>query len=176
MHQQLCYNIPLRIASDTPQEFRYEIAETFFEQYSNGEIKGGNLTASVSLQKKNSAYLLHISIVGYVLVTCDRCLDLCKQAVDISEEITANVSEETLFDPGTTNICVSGQDTELNISDLLHELMVVSLPVKRIHLPKVFGEDCNPEMINILNKYITVDEETSTDSRWDKLKELKSNT
>lgn len=166
------YNIPLRINAGITEVFPIDIDNAFFTHFENSELKGGELKAKVSLTRNENSYLLSIAIKGYTIVVCDRCLDLCKQSIDVSDEIIADISTETNFDTGDVNITVATNDNYLDMSILFHDMIVTALPVKRIHNKKMGKEQiCNPEMIEILKKYIA-DKSTQIDARWNKLNEL----
>jgi len=168
------YLIPLRINTGTTEVFGFDIDHTFFAGFEVSELKDGVLTARVSLTRNDDSYLIGIAIKGYAEVACDRCLDLCKQSIDISDEIVADIADETNFDTGDINISVASNDNYLDMSVLFHDLIITALPVKRVH-DKKMGKDqvCNPEMIKLLKQYIT-DEPQTRDPRWDKLNELKN--
>jgi len=162
----------MRLGVGNSQSYSFDIDEQFFSGIDSSEIKSGKLKSLLTLMQQDSSYIMQFSVEGFVSVICDRCLDLCKVPVQVESEIVANIGEETVFDTGSDNITVAGTDNELNISILLYELIVTSLPFKRVHNTEMGADQlCNPEMIKILNKYL-VENENPTDPRWDKLKEL----
>ncbi|NLA24575.1 MAG: DUF177 domain-containing protein [Bacteroidales bacterium] len=175
MEKEAQYLISLQLDHGKTTVSNFKLDNAFFESIDNDELHGGEIEAEVQLTKNSNSFLLEIYIEGLVLLTCDRCLDLCKVELIADDEIIAEYAEETNFDTGKDNITVLMGETELNIKSLFRDLILTSLPVKRVHNPELGIEQvCNSEMIEILNKHIK-EESDYIDPRWEKLKDLKTN-
>tara|TARA_B100000579_G_C22462713_1_gene679682 strand:+ start:108 stop:329 length:222 start_codon:yes stop_codon:yes gene_type:complete len=61
----------------------------------------------------------------------------------------------------------------LNLKQLIYELIIVSVPKKRVHpIDKKGNNTCNQEMVALVKKY-TESQKMSSDPRWEGLKNLK---
>jgi len=172
VHKCSSYIVSIRLGVENSQTYCFDINERFFSLFEEPVIKAGELQARLILTQEATSYLMQFFIEGFVQVECDRCLELCKQPVQVDTEIIANIGQETVFDTNTDNISIASTDSELDVSGLLYELIILSLPYQRIHNSE-YGENqvCRPDMIEILNRYI-IEEEKHIDPRWEKLQEI----
>ena len=70
-------------------------------------------------------------------------------------------------------IFINESDKELNLDNILYEMIVLAFPTKRQHkLNSVKNDECNKEMVNLINKY-SIKEQKDFDPRWEALKKLK---
>ncbi|MBR1889161.1 MAG: DUF177 domain-containing protein [Alloprevotella sp.] len=117
--------------------------DAFFGQLEQDEIRGGNVTATYSVSKPNSASTkIEIELSGQVKVACDRCLNDLNLDVDFADESTfASNSEEQAFyytdarHPGL-----------FNLGWYLYESIVTSLPIERFHEQA----DCDADMTRLI--------------------------
>ena len=68
-------------------------------------------------------------------------------------------------------LIIPHNEYELDISQYIYELIILSVPVKRIH-PKIVNGTLKSDTIDKLKKMQEKAEKKDTDPRWDKLKEL----
>ena len=68
--------IDLKSLNDSPLELNWELCDDYFEALEDAEIRSGKVAVCVSLQKTADSYALSIKTEGFVIVTCDRCLEL----------------------------------------------------------------------------------------------------
>ena len=88
------------------------------------------------------------------------------QLRDRGEELSERVREEkqNTLDEG---------DKELDLDNIFYEMIVLAFPTKRQHkLNSVNDDECNKEMVNLINKY-SIKENKNIDPRWEALKKLK---
>lgn len=167
------YKIPLKSLSVGKHEYSFHITDSFFRKDENSEIEGGNIDVKVRVKKSEYSSDISLSLEGMVTVLCDRCLTGLEIPVETTDEFV--VKEGLEFSEEENNIIVIPErEDDFDISWLLYELIVLSLPMKKVHEE----EDCNVEMINSLEKYAASDskeEQTSTDPRWDGLRKLLDN-
>ena len=70
-------------------------------------------------------------------------------------------------------IFINESEKELNLDNILYEMIVLAFPTKRQHkLNSVKNDECNKEMVNLINKY-SIKEKKDIDPRWEALKKLK---
>ena len=77
--------IDLKSLNDSSLELNWELCDDYFEALEDAEIRSGKVAVWVSLQKTTDSYALSIKTEGFVIVTCDRCLEDMEQP--ISQEL-----------------------------------------------------------------------------------------
>ena len=77
--------IDLKSLNDSSLELNWELCDDYFEALEDAEIRSGKVAVCVSLQKTADSYALSIKTEGFVIVTCDRCLEDMEQP--ISQEL-----------------------------------------------------------------------------------------
>ncbi len=146
--------------------------DTFFACFEYSEIEHGSVDVDVLLHKHSTFLELTIQTKGKIEVMCDRCTDQFFQEIEGERNVVVKFGDEFL-DDGDDLIVLPHSESELDISSLVYESIVLSIPSRRIH-PK--GE-CNEETLialeNIRIDEIKEDNETKSDPRWDALKKLK---
>lgn len=177
-------------------QFEYHIKNDFFDMYDYSEFNSTNIQVSIKMLKKTTMLELAISHQGTVNVPCDvtnEDFDLpvngqLNLVVKFGEEFN-NDSEDLLILPPS--------EFQLNIAQYIYEMIVLSVPYKRIH-PDIaanytdeeeleddldFLDSEDLEMINDddafddtelddTNTDENSDNDNDTDPRWDKLKQL----
>ena len=165
------YTIPIKGLGLGKHEFNFKIDSRLFEYFENSEIKEGNLSGKVTVNKKPLVIELHFNIQGKVNITCDQCLEYFNFPVQYNETVFTKFGEdsEELTDD---MIFLSPEDHEINISQFFYDFICLSLPYKRIHPNE--KSLCNKEMLNKLNKFlIRKENKIDEDPRWAELKKLK---
>jgi uncharacterized protein len=151
--------------------YDFEIGKEFFEDFEESEIKEGNLSASIELDKRSSHFDLIFKIRGEVRICCDRCLEMFLHPIECDNRLLVKFGVK--WDENDPEIItVPADEHELNIKQYLYEFIYLALPIQRIHPENENGEStCDPEMIKMLQQHI-VNEEKMNDPRWDELKKL----
>ncbi len=116
--------------------YEFQLDNVFFEAYEYSIVKKGELLVNVTLEKNNALNVVHCEIKGLVQLECDRCLSEYPQKVKVSEKayIKIGTEEEEIEDEV---IFMDKNETELDLSNYIYELITVSLPM--ISIPN----DCN---------------------------------
>ena len=139
-------------------------------------------------------YELNFDIEGFIMVPCDRCLDEMNLPVKTSDRLIVKFGKE-YTEESDEIVVIPEEEGIINVAWFLYEFIVLTIPLKHIHLP---GK-CNKTMTSKLKKHtpknveedddsldfegddddiviIDYDErESATDPRWDALKSLKDN-
>lgn len=156
-------------------QFDYQIDNSFFECFDYAEFSSANIKVDLVLEKKNTMLELYFKHVGSVNVPCDITgvdFDLpikgnLKLIVKFGEEFN-NENEELLILPHG--------EFQVDISQYIYEMIVLSVPVKRIH-PGVEDGTLESEAIETLEKLSPKineekEQEDEIDPRWAELKKL----
>ena len=151
--------------------FDFKVDNALFEAYGSTDIKDGDLSVGVTLERGESMLSLQTVIRGTVTVACDRCLEDMELPIEAQERMEAKFGEESSED----DACVTVAEDEgiLDVAWLIYELTALAIPVRHVHAP---GK-CNPAMIRVLEEHSAVrsgeGDEKATDPRWAALEQLK---
>ncbi|MDR2824263.1 MAG: DUF177 domain-containing protein [Prevotellaceae bacterium] len=183
------YNIYLKDLLQTSQEFDFELNNEFFKKIDSPEVERGSIKATVEARRKSQSFELKISLNGYVIVSCTRCLDDMRQLITHHETLMVKFGEE--FGEEDDTVIVPGTDGYINLAWFFYEMIVVNIPIKHIHA----AGECNNAMRQKLKKHsvrslndddenddnddfdsdMLDSDERETDPRWDKLKSVANN-
>ncbi|MBL4905479.1 MAG: DUF177 domain-containing protein [Flavobacteriaceae bacterium] len=152
--------------------FEYQIGKTFFEAYNFDEFFDATIQVTLELEKKSSLLALSFSAKGTIHVACDVSGEPFDQEIDAKLSLIVNFGEE-FNDENEEILILPYSEFQLNVSQYIHEMIVLSVPTKRIH-PQVIDGTLESEALKKLEK-LRVKEKNTTenvDPRWDKLKSL----
>ncbi len=166
------FNIPfvgLKLGSHL---FKYQIDNTFFEAFNFNEYFNTRVTANATLVKKTTFIEISVQISGTVNLSCDIT------NIPYDQEITGNLDLVVKFgseynDNDIDILILSHGAYQLNIAQYIYELIILSVPAKRVH-PKVTDGTMQSKTLDILNssQKTVPAENAETDPRWDMLKNL----
>ena len=122
--------------------FDFKVDNALFEAYGSTDIKDGDLSVGVTLERGESMLSLQTVIRGTVTVACDRCLEDCRLPVAFDGTLLVRFSDEVADYDGEVMWLLPMED-EIDLKQYIYESIVLSLPYQRVH-PE--GE-CNPEML-----------------------------
>lgn len=168
------FNIPfigLKLGSHL---FEYKIDNTFFETFNFDEYFDADISAKVDFVKKTTLMEIDMHVKGTVNVPCDTTNVAFDQEIDGKLHLIVKFGPE--YNDDNEDILILPHEAyQLNIAQHMYELIVLSVPSKRIH-PKVIDGTMQSKALDKLNELqITTEktvEDTETDPRWDKLKNL----
>lgn len=148
--------------------FDFDIDKAFFEGIDDTLIEDATVKAVLVLDKKETMMIAEFSIEGHIFSPCDRCNDLMEIPVENQQRIVYKFGTE---DSGDENLIVLQPEAyEINVSEPLYELLVLSIPLRKIHDE---GE-CNEEVMQLYNQYIVNanepddwDDDFDEDEDWD---------
>ena len=166
---------------DGIHNFVFKIDNTFFELFNYSELTSGKLTAKVELNKTKTMLTFTTNIKGFVDLNCDYCLEQYQQTIEINNTTYVKFGEE--YNELDDNlIVIDKNETYFDIADLIYQLIVVNLPLKRIHpLDSNGNPGCNPGILNKINELLVEENKNERDesinSNWkNELKKLKNGT
>lgn len=141
--------------------YEFNIDKTFFEGVENTLIDDANVLVELAFEKKETMMIAEFSLSGTVATPCDRCNDPMEVQIHGDYRIVYKFGTEVSEDENL--IILHPESYELNVSAPIYELLVISLPARRIH-PE--GE-CNEEVMDLYNKYIVNANQPDDDDEWD---------
>ncbi|WP_422090139.1 YceD family protein [Tenacibaculum ovolyticum] len=169
------FNIPYVGLKEGSHLFEYQIGSTFFEAFKFDEFNNANLKTDINFVKKSTLFELSFSTKGTVNVPCDTTGELFDLEIEGFLDLVVKFGTE-YNDEHDEILILPHEAYEINVAQYIYELIVLSVPSKRIH-PDVLNGTMESEALNRLeklriNEEKTVEEKTSADPRWDKLKDL----
>lgn len=154
-------------------QFHYHIDNTFFKSFDYDEFNDCDVNITIKLEKKNTLLELSFFSEGIVNLPCDVTNELFDQTINGDFHLIVKFGLE--YNDDNEEILILPQEAyEIDIAQYIYELIVLSVPSKRVH-PDVLNGTMKHDALDVLEKLNhnkkTVDN-TTTDPRWDKLKDL----
>ncbi|MEN3323736.1 DUF177 domain-containing protein [Mariniflexile soesokkakense] len=155
--------------------FEYKIENAFFEYFEYEEFNDVNVDVHLVLEKKTTLLELNFKISGFVNVNCDLTNEPFNQPIKNEFDLVVKFGDE--YNDEFIDILIVPHGTyEINIQQYIYELIVLAVPIKRIH-PGVKDGTLDSDILKRLEelrpKLKEVKEtEEETDPRWNTLKKL----
>lgn len=154
--------------------FEYSIDNTFFEHFEYDEFNSADLKVDLILEKKTTMMELTFKASGTVNIFCDLTNEPYDQPINNELFLVVKFGEEYNDDNEDLLILPHGE-FEVNVQQYIYELIVLSVPSKRVH-PGVIDGTLRSEVLEKLEelspKVEEEKEEEDIDPRWNKLKNL----
>ncbi|WP_242083457.1 YceD family protein [Aestuariivivens sediminis] len=170
------FTIPFVGLKNGTHLFEYKIDKAFFEHFEYEDFNDVNIKVNVILNKKTTLLELHFEVSGNVNINCDVTNEPYDQDINTSFDLVVKFGNE--FDDEHIDILIIPHgEYEINIQQYIYELIVLAVPIKRIH-PGVKDGTLDSDILKKLEELSpklhrngqTNDEEI--DPRWDTLKKL----
>ncbi len=170
MKQDKVYKIPFKGLKLGKHQFNYVIEKEFFESYPYDEFINTDLTVIVDFNKKDTMLVLHFKMQGTVRINCDVSGEEFDQFIESSYELIVNFGSE-FNDDNDQILVVPHGEYELDISQYIYEMIILSVPTKRIH-PGVIDGTLKSKALDKLEELQNRKQKEQIDPRWEKLKGL----
>jgi uncharacterized metal-binding protein YceD (DUF177 family) len=153
--------------------FQYQINNKFFENFDFDEYENSAIKVQAVLDKKSTFMELDLNHSGTVNVACDTTGEFFHLEIASKIRVVIQFGEEFNNDNDELLIIPHGEH-QLDISQYIYEMIVLSVPLKREH-PGIKDGTLQSTVLEKLKelevKEVTKQEE-DIDPRWDKLKQL----
>ena len=143
------FTIPLAGLPFGHTDYQYVINDKFFEDRDYSEVKKGIVNLHLGVEKMETMFVLTMNFEGKVVLQCDRCGDDYEQKIEDSAEIYLKYGAEK-DDEGEDVIIITKDDSEFDLSDLIYEYIILSLPIHRTHDDESL---CNQEVLAKLHNF-----------------------
>ncbi|TJY34843.1 YceD family protein [Pontimicrobium aquaticum] len=155
--------------------FEYKIDNKFFKHFEYDEFNDADLDIVVVLNKKTTLLELYFKATGTVNINCDLTNEPFNQVINSDFNLVVKFGNK-YNDENEEILIIPHSEYEINISQYIYELIVLSVPFKRIH-PGVQDGTINSEILEKLEELSpkNLEEKTnneSIDPRWNTLKKL----
>ena len=167
------FTIPLAGLPFGHTDYQYVINDKFFEDRDYSEVKKGVVNLHLGVEKMETMFVLTMNFEGKVFLQCDRCGDDYEQKIEDSAEIYLKYGAEK-NDEGEDVIIITKDDSEFDLSDLIYEYIILSLPIHRTHDDESL---CNQEVLAKLHNFSQSEakNEEEEENPWKQMmKDLKS--
>ncbi|RZJ35218.1 MAG: DUF177 domain-containing protein [Flavobacterium sp.] len=158
-------------------QFEFKIDKTFFDAFDYQEFENADIKVNVVLEKKSTMLELAFKHKGTVNVPCDLTNEMFDLAVKGAFRLVVQFGDQFNNDNDELLILPHGEH-QIDISQYIFEMIVLSVPLKRIH-PGVKDGTLDSEALKKLkelgvkeDKLNKIEQKDETDPRWDQLKKL----
>lgn len=153
--------------------FKYQINNTFFQEFDYDQFEAVAVKAEVFLNKKQSILEFTFKHSGTVTLPCDLTGELFDLPIN-GEMLMIVTFGEAYNDDNEELLVLPHGEYQINIAQYIYESIVLSIPVKRINPEVEEGKVDRSDYENHMTAKIPekTEKETEIDPRWEKLKEL----
>ena len=156
--------------------YNYKIEDTFFEFFEYEDFNDAHINVDVTLLKNTTLLELNFKISGTVNINCDITNEPFDQNVENDFDLVVNFGEE--YNDENIDILILPHGAyEINIQQYIYELIVLAVPIKRVH-PGVEDGTLHSDILEKLKELSpklnsdNKEDNKNTDPRWDTLKKL----
>ena len=174
MRRIAAYTIPFVGLKLGKHQFEYDIDNEFFDHFEYDEFNSVDVKIDLLFEKKTTMMELTFKASGTVNVDCDITNEPYDQPIDSSLFLVIKFGDE-YSDEDEDLLIIPHGEYEVNVQQYIYELIVLSLPIKRVH-PGVEDGTLKSDVLDKLEE-LSIDKkeknnEDEIDPRWDKLKNL----
>jgi len=156
-------------------QFDYNVDKKFFEAFNFDEFLDSNVKVNLDFVKKSNLFELHFLAKGEVNVLCDISMEPYDQPIEGELNIIVKFGSE-YNDDNEELIIIPYNESHINVSQYIYEMIVLAMPNKRIH-PGVEDGSLKSDILEKLKELEpgSKKKENETDPRWAELKKLITN-
>ena len=164
--------IPFRGLKEGEHQFDYIINNSFFEVYPYEDILDADINVHLDFIKKSTLFELGFTAIGNVKVICDISNESYLQPIEGALDLVIKFGDDYNNENEDILIIPYGE-YEVDIDQYLYEMIVLSIPLKKIH-PGIIDGSLKTDILDKLEELQPNKEQNnnSIDPRWDKLKGL----
>jgi len=157
--------------------FNFQLEDAFFKEYGTDLVSGGQFSAEVILEKKETFIGADFTLKGKANLVCDRSLEPFEEPLSIHKKIVFKYGEEEV-ELSDEIVVIRHDQAELDLGQYMYEFIVLEIPIKRLH-PKFREEeeeeddDSEGKMVYTSTPDPDSDGDDEIDPRWEQLKKLK---
>ncbi|WP_282042110.1 YceD family protein [Winogradskyella flava] len=155
--------------------FNFDINNTFFQNFEYDEFNSADVKLELKLIKKTTLLELYFSASGFINVNCDLTNEPYDQAIEDEYKLVVKFGAE-YNDDNEDILIVAHGEYEINVAQYIYELIVLSVPIKRVH-PGIEDGSLQSDILSKLEE-LSPNEDSKTkssediDPRWNNLKKL----
>ncbi len=172
MKEMNVYQIPFTGLKEGKHNFEFNVKNTFFLHFGYEEFNSSNITVHLVLNKTATMMELTFAATGSVSINCDVTNEPFDQKIDSSLDLVVKFGS-VFNDENDDLLILPHGEFEVAVQQYIYEMIVLSIPVKRVH-PGIADGSLQSEMLTKIKEYSGENkkEEDQIDPRWNKLKNL----
>jgi len=152
-------------------QFKFNADNKFFDKFNFSDFNDINVDIDIKLTKKSTLLELTFILRGSVNINCDLSNESFNLPITNEANVVVKFGQEYNDEDDEILILPHGEH-KLYVDQYIFELIVLSLPPKRIH-PGVLDGSIKSEILDILEDLKPKENNNLEDPRWEKLKNLK---
>ena len=152
-------------------QFNFKVDKKFFDRFNFSDFNNVSINIDIELIKKSTLLELNFVLKGVVNVNCDLTNEPFDKQIKQEAMLVVKFGQEFNDEDDEILVLPHGEH-KLYVDQYIFELIVLSLPPKRIH-PGVEDGSLKSEILDILEDLKPKENSKLVDPRWDKLKSLK---
>lgn len=156
-------------------QFSYQLDNKFFDFFDFQDFEKSDIQVELNFEKKSNMFNLEFVSKGVVTVPCDLTAELFELEINGELKLIVKFGDE-YNDDNDEILFIPHNSYQLDVSQFIYEMNVLSLPTRRIH-PGIEDGSLKSDVLDRLRKFEKKEliEQEVIDPRWAKLKELKTN-
>ena len=156
-------------------QFNYQLDNKFFDFFEFQDFEKSDINVVLDFEKKDNMFNLEFVSKGIVVVPCDMTAEHFELEIEGKLSLIVKFGDVYNDDNGEI-LTIPHNSYQLNVGQFIYEMIVLSLPSKRIH-PGIADGTLKSEVLDRLRKFENkeLEDKEVIDPRWAKLKELKTN-
>jgi len=144
------FSIPFRGLSEGSHKFEYQLDKAFFSVYEESPLIGAVVHVVLDLNKRMDHIILDFRGEGKIETDCDRCTAEIKLPFSFESHFIVKFDEDEREEEEV--IYIHPESHHLEIADLLHEQLILALPMIKIYdCEDEDPQPCNNKVLEILN-------------------------
>ena len=166
------FKIPFIGLKEGKHPFKYTIDNAFFETNPYDEILGAQIEVTLDFVKKSTFLELDFSAVGFLNVACDLTNEHYEESIQTAMHLIVKFGD-FYEDENEEVLIIPHSETELDVSQMIYEMLVLAVPIKKEH-PGIADGSLQTDILDKLEELRPKEHSKSqeTDPRWSKLKDL----
>lgn len=176
------FTINFASLADGEHLFDYQVDKKFLKHFETALVQEANIEVHLTMLKFFNSLELNFEISGTVLTPCDVCVEEFDFPIEGMEQIIVKIVNEIPSENDESNVIyLEESSNSINIAEMLYELIILSIPMRKVHPSDENGEPtCDPSILKYLEESqdnLAANEEAAKKDRvnpiWDELKKLK---
>ena len=151
--------------------FNFNADKKFFDRFNFSDFNDVSVNIDIDLIKKSTLLELTFALKGFVNVNCDLTNETFDLQIKHEAPLVVKFGQDYNDEDDEILVLPHGEH-KLYVDQYIFELIVLSLPSKRIH-PGVEDGSLKSEILDILEDLKPKENSNLADPRWEQLKNLK---
>ena len=152
-------------------QFNFKADKKFFDRFNFSDFNDISVNIDIDLTKKSTLLKLNFVLEGRVNVSCDLTNEPYDHTIKHVASLVVKFGQEYNDEDDEILVLPHGEH-KLFVDQYIFEMIVLSLPPKRIH-PGVEDGSLNSEILEILEELKPKENSNLADPRWEQLKKFK---